>query len=370
MAGRRQGDGMGHLRAGRQGESSAGRQPEQLLQPVAADLLDHPLGGAAGVDGGILIPGRGQPIGRQRRRQRAADDPCKETAAGTPGEAAGRIRDQVIDDLGGRHALLGQLARQPAAQLRQRRRGSDRCVGQGGFSLTPAGEAYFGAVSGALNLIAQATLQARAPSLPIITLSCTPGFAQQWLLPRLARLEAVAKLDLRIRATNAVCDFARDRVDFAVRHGRGPYPGLATHPLFDDDLVVVAAPGVRRPGRRKPEARDVEGHQLLHDEHRGDWRLWLEAAGLPPDLAQRGPVFENSNAAIEAAAAGGGLALAPLPLVQPMLERRQLVRWWSGSLKAKLAYRLVHPAWVLRRPEALVFRDWLLGEAGAMLPQT
>ena len=110
--------------------------------------------------------------------------------------------------------------------------------------------------------------------------------------------------------------------------------------------------------------RDLEGHRLLHDEHRGDWRLWLEAAGLPSALAQHGPVFENSNAVIEAAAAGQGLALAALPLVQPMIERRQLVRWWSGSLRTKLAYRLVHPAWVLRRPEALVFRDWLLGEAG------
>ena len=241
--------------------------------------------------------------------------------------------------------------------------------GTRGFSLTPAGEAYFGAVNGALRLIAQATLQARAPSLPIVTLSCTPGFVQQWLLPRLPRLEAVAKLDLRIRATNAVCDFARDQVDFAVRHGRGPYPGLVTHSLFDDDLVVVAAPGARRPGWRKPDARDLEGHQLLHDEHRGDWRLWLEAAGLPASLAQRGPVFENANAAIEAAAAGRGLALVPLPLVHPMIERGQLVRWWPGSLRTKLAYRLVHPEWVLRRKEALVFRDWLLGEAGAQ-PQT
>jgi LysR family transcriptional regulator, glycine cleavage system transcriptional activator len=108
----------------------------------------------------------------------------------------------------------------------------------------------------------------------------------------------------------------RDRIDFAVRHGTGVYDDLTAQKLFNDDLIVVAAPQLRRVSRRLLADADLTGQILLHDEHRGDWQLWLEAAGLSASAAERGPVFEGSNAVIEAALAGHGLALVPLKLVK------------------------------------------------------
>jgi LysR family transcriptional regulator, glycine cleavage system transcriptional activator len=233
------------------------------------------------------------------------------------------------------------------------------------LKLTSTGETYFRSVNAALQIIRDATENVVASKRPSITVSCTPGFAVQWLVPRLSRLEAVSPdLDIRIRATNAMCDFMRDGIDFAVRHGRGSCDGLTAQKLFNDDLIVVAAPQLRRVSRHSLTVADLKGQILLHDEHRGDWQLWLEAAGLSASAAERGPVFEGSNAVIEAALAGRGLALVPLQLVKIELAEKRLMRWWAGTLKSPLAYYLVYPEWVLYKPRAAAFRDWLIKEVG------
>ncbi|MFM9437616.1 DNA-binding transcriptional LysR family regulator, partial [Janthinobacterium sp. CG_23.3] len=125
------------------------------------------------------------------------------------------------------------------------------------LALSAQGEAYFAAVQRALHGIAQATAQLRGgPAGLPLTISCTPGFAAQWLVPRLARFEAISPhVDVRIKASNRVSDLARERIDFAVRHGAGEYPELRVHKLFDDDLVVVAAGGEETP----PHPKTKEG---------------------------------------------------------------------------------------------------------------
>lgn len=236
------------------------------------------------------------------------------------------------------------------------------------LALSAQGEAYFDSVHRALKGIEQATVQLRSgPAGLPLAISCTPGFAVQWLVPRLARFEAIRpQVDVRVKASNLVSDFARDGIDFAVRHGRGRYPGLQVHKLFDDELVVVAAASLAQAGAPPRTDAEWSAGVLLHDEHRGDWRLWLQEAGFAGDAAQRGPVFVDSNAAVEAARAGLGLALVPLALVRADLDERKLVQVFPASMRGSLGYYLVYPERALVREEALQFRDWMLREAEAL----
>ena len=55
-------------------DAGLARQPEQLEQPAADDLLDDGRGRGQDVQPGVLIPRARQPVGRDRGRQRAADD--------------------------------------------------------------------------------------------------------------------------------------------------------------------------------------------------------------------------------------------------------------------------------------------------------
>ena len=199
----------------------------------------------------------------------------------------------------------------------------------------------------------------------VVLVSCTPGFAVQWLVPRLhGFLQQHPGMDVHVGSTNRPVDLAAEGVHFAVRHGQGIYPGLQSEVLVADDLVPVCSPRLLAP-RRTARVADITSARLLHDEHRGDWRLWCEAYGAADVDCEEGIVFAHSNAAIEAAVAGRGFALVRRALVQQELAARELVSVQCKPLAIPLAYHLVY------RPEALIdpalrsFREWIMAQRSA-----
>jgi LysR family glycine cleavage system transcriptional activator len=231
-----------------------------------------------------------------------------------------------------------------------------------GVALTAAGIGFHRACSSALQTLAEATRQAMAPAASPIVLSCTPGFAQQWLLPRIdAWQQAHPEQELRISTSNKLARLDDGDIDFAVRHGLGDYPGLRVERLVDDELVPVASPRLIAPRRRLTLA-DIAGARLLHDEHRGDWRLWLQAAGLGQVDWRKGPVFTDSNGAAEAAIAGQGIALLRRSFAGADIARRRLVALPHPASRSPLAYHLVFRQEALLKPGRQPFVDWLLAQ--------
>ena len=95
--GRERGD-VRHLRPGHEGEARVRRQGEERLEIRAADFLDDGRGWAAGVDAGVLVPRRREPIGGEGGGHGAADHPGEEPATGAPGEPTVDVGDEIVDD--------------------------------------------------------------------------------------------------------------------------------------------------------------------------------------------------------------------------------------------------------------------------------
>lgn len=230
--------------------------------------------------------------------------------------------------------------------------------------LTEDGSLYFATLRRAFRMMREATEELTARKrAPMLTVSCTPTFAAQWLVPRIGAFEQqVPGIDVRISTTNRLTDFGSDGVDVAIRHGLGRYDGLVSERLIDDDPVPVIHPALRV---RQPldTPGDLSGHALLHDVHRQDWRIWLDAAGADGVDAGRGPVFVNSNGAIEAAKAGDGVALVRLSLVARELADGVLEAPFPEGVMTGLAYHLVYPPAALDRPPVAAFRSWIIAEA-------
>lgn len=245
------------------------------------------------------------------------------------------------------------------------------------LSLTGAGADYFQSLRSAFITMREATMALKSRLQPeVITLSCTTGFAMQWLLPRLHGLEAAhPTLDLRIGTTARLVDFSRDGVDLAVRHGLGDYPGLVSERLIDDELVVVATQALAQelaraePGA-SPQPEALSGHTLIHDVSRDDWRLWLEGQGASSVDWRKGPVIAaDSNGALEAARAGLGFALIRYGFVARDLQDGRLKAPFAKGLHSRFAYYLVYPQRALEKPTTRLLRQWLLEQAG-QLPRT
>lgn len=233
-----------------------------------------------------------------------------------------------------------------------------------GLALTSAGYEYYTACQEALVLIARATDKAKSDAQRVVLVSCTPSFASHWLVPRLQDfMRLQPKIEVHVSTTNRMVDMLSEGVQFAVRHGHGTYPGLQSEVLVDDDLVAVCSPRLIAP-RRVPTAKDVEAATLLHDEHRGDWRLWLESTGMDPFQAERGVVLVDSNAAIESALAGNGVALVRHALARREVDARRLVIVKAPPIRTRIAYHLVYRREVMDEPQLRSFRDWVVTTAG------
>lgn len=232
-----------------------------------------------------------------------------------------------------------------------------------GLALTEEGRRYFKPVNRAIGLIADAT-EAINPGPVVVTISVTPSFAGKWLVPRLGRFtQDNPDMEVKIAASDGLANFQSDGVDIAVRQGKPPFgPGLSADLLFPSDTIAVCSPALAAgpPGIECPD--DLAGQTLLHDTH-GQWALFLEKAGVDTDAAPRSVQFSQTSLAIDAAIAGQGVALAPMPLVAEDIAAGRLIQALDISLQDETGFYVVS-ARNSRNPKAADrMRNWLLAQS-------
>ena len=235
------------------------------------------------------------------------------------------------------------------------------------LTLTDEGRQYLAAVRPAFAQIEAATRHLlEQETSHSVALSCTRGFAVQWLLPGLAEFEqANPGVEVQISTSNRRVDLLAEGYDFAIRHGGGSYPGLEVDRLVDDDLCPLCSPQLLVPGRALNSPRELGDYPLLHDEHRRDWALWFSSLGFPDLNTDRGPVFIDSNGALEAAIAGQGIALLRRSLARDALRQGALVPALESTVASPIAYYLVYAPSALLQPLNRRFRNWITSRAAA-----
>lgn len=221
----------------------------------------------------------------------------------------------------------------------------------------------------ALDAVASAVARLRpaAAALPL-SLACPAGFAEGFLLPRLARFQRRAPgIALTLSATERLVEPGSAGIDAAIRFGRAGWRGdLACDFLFADRRVAVCSP---RYAQARPiaaaGAEPLAGHTLLEAlSQPEDWPDWLRWTGSAAPGARR-LSFGDERLTAEAAVRGLGIALCDRALVAEQLL--------SGALLAPLeplemlrgtAWFLVYPAAAAGSPAIAAWRAWLLEESG------
>ena len=240
-----------------------------------------------------------------------------------------------------------------------------------GMRLTEAGASVFPRLREAFLQIDQAMHDLESTKARrSLTVSTVATFAASWLVPRLGRFKQLhPDIEIRVEATSELVDLRRDRVDVALRHGLGDYPGLEVIPLMAPVLTPVASPGfLKAHGAVIHEAGDCLSYPLLHDGDRADWPLWLKAHGVADDLrAERGSAFDDDFLLIRAAEAGQGLALVPQAYAQEEIAAGRLIQVLDKPWPARFAYYAVTRPGAADRPEVRAFLDWIRDEAGKNL---
>ncbi|MBF0168557.1 MAG: transcriptional regulator GcvA [Alphaproteobacteria bacterium] len=237
------------------------------------------------------------------------------------------------------------------------------------LQLTPAGEAYAPVLKDAFEAIELATrrLMEDQDRQGVLNVSVSPTFLSRWLIPRLSDWqEAHPGIELRLASTPKLADFVRDGVDVAIRHGRGVWPGLAAHRLFQAQSVPVASPELLKGPLALKKPEDLARHTLLHDQVEPDnWRIWLTAAGVADVAPERGMRFGTGAEALEAALAGAGIALARRAVIRRDIEAGRLVIPFEVPMPKDFAFYVVFPEGSAKSPKVKAFRDWAMDQAQA-----
>ena len=248
--------------------------------------------------------------------------------------------------------------------------------------LTDAGQRALPEIRAAFEQLAEAVeglRDAGEASQHVLTVSAVPSLSAKGLVPRLDRFRRQhPEIDVRLDATGTIVDFNREQdIDMGLRYGTGDYPGLETIRLAPGDVVPVCSPAVAEavPPLKRPE--DLTTRTLIHTRWGSgatdpDWGEWLRSAGATEVDSHRGPRFNHSEYALQAAMQGQGVALVMRVLVEDDLAAGRLVAPFDAPDSAasrpdrtRFSYWIVAPKAKLKLRRVRAFRDWLLDEMAA-----
>ncbi len=230
--------------------------------------------------------------------------------------------------------------------------------------LTPEGEAYLPAIRMGLEQINEATRRLMSRQDAVIRINVAPAIAGGWLIPRLYDFYSThAGVEIEITTSMRLVDFSRSDVDLAVRYGKGKWPGLISHLLLQEELVLVCSPKLLEGDRGPKSATDLKHLPLLHVRPKiTDWQEWFCAAGIEPFDLEKAIGFQSSPLMLDAVEAGLGYGIVSRHLIQQELASGRVVIPLEIHATGSNGYYLVYPESRNNDPKVALFRDWVLAQ--------
>ncbi len=238
--------------------------------------------------------------------------------------------------------------------------------------LTGMGAAYLPDVRRALEDLSATTakLFGMGPATTL-TVRAPLSFVSLFLAPRLPDFQArYPQLDLQLFSLIWADALPDETTDVDIRFGNGHWPGYDAEVVRQEDSLVVCPRGLALAAGRSPVARmqALAARPLVHvvgyEDH---WPAAFRAVGLEPPADHRALRVDNSLAALTLAAAGLGSAIVLRSFAEAAAASLPLELPFDFTLPVAQANYLLTPLQgATRKPEALVFKAWLLeqGRAG------
>lgn len=233
------------------------------------------------------------------------------------------------------------------------------------MDLTEAGQAYVPEIRKALETIIEASISLRAnPGGGTLRLAILPTMGTRWLAPKLPDfLKQNPGVTLNLTTKLEPFDFAIEQQDAAVHFGAADWAGTDHIKLFDEELVVVAAPSLLL--EQTLTHKQVLDFSLLHLKSRPHaWDVWMKSHGIE-HAPLSGMMIDQFATLTQVAVQGLGLALLPRFLISRELENGSLIDVFDESFLSQEigAYYLVWPKVRGDYSPLQAFRDWLLVRA-------
>jgi DNA-binding transcriptional LysR family regulator len=228
-----------------------------------------------------------------------------------------------------------------------------------GVRLTDAGQHCLVGVREAFDRLASLSRSNPHDEVVRLVVGTPPTFARNLLIPRLPEFQRLWP-DIEIElAIGAPMQDRPERHDVDIRFGSGLFDERLTVKLYDDRLDVLVSPAFlqRHPAVTRPA--ELAGLELLRSPL-VPWQPWFRAAGLHWPEPQRGTIFTDLGALLEAAASGLGLAVCSRRIAERWIRDGQLIFLFPDlEVPSTNTYHVLVERDLAPRPEVAAFTDWL-----------
>jgi LysR family glycine cleavage system transcriptional activator len=218
--------------------------------------------------------------------------------------------------------------------------------------LSEAGILLSEAVRQALSGLHDAVSACTALSSPL-RVTCTPTFANRWLVPRLADFQRTPSANpIQLDISKEERDL--ETFDVAIKCGVVPWHSLEGIRLLPLEGTPMVIPGLAE--RLTSDPASLAALPLLPDER---WPAWLKMAGVDDRRMSFLDIeYPSQDVVAIAALKGDGVALLAPPLFQEELRTGALVAPFAQKLEGPASYWML---WHAQRP-ATSFIQWMVEE--------
>ncbi len=237
-----------------------------------------------------------------------------------------------------------------------------------GVVLTAAGAQLLDAVSQGLTTIHDAATALRRRGGPkVLHVFTDYGFAAWWLIPRLGRWsEWAPEVEVQLVTAQRQVDLRQAEADVAVWFGEGTWRAWRIVQWFPETVYPVCSAEF---ARRSPvsDAATLRDQRLLHVAEVNpplwmSWSDWFAGQGVAMGPRKHDLIFNNYQLVLQAALLGQGIALGWRPLIDDLVQSRQLVCLTQAPMRTERGYYIVEPPG--RGDDQVVtdFHRWLIEE--------
>lgn len=231
--------------------------------------------------------------------------------------------------------------------------------------LSAEGARFFPAIKEAFDRIERSTAELSDSRLAgILTVQVYVTTAMRWLLPRLSRYQQLhADVEVRLSTSFQEWEFRADGIDVGIILGNEDNPELFYRYLYTGRVTPVCAPAMMIGERGLRQPADLSRLPLI-DVYTSpnDWNRWLQAANLGNLPRRVSTHYDTYLLALEAAAAGGGIAMAEVQDIDEDIRTGRLIRPFDISITRERNWYIVCKHG--REAEAKIksFMDWVVTE--------
>ena len=179
-----------------------------------------------------------------------------------------------------------------------------------------------------------------------LTLACSFGFAENWLMPRYASLKsALGNIRLRIATFDKLDFLDMSRIDITVVWDTRITPERPYFPLFTEQAFPICSPAyLRQFAQLEDDIEALASAQLIHfdvgDSGFLNWRLWFAAQGIDYRIPDDAHLYDTLPFATQAILDGEGVGIGWRYLADQILEDGRVVQIGPSVANRKAAYYL------------------------------